>query len=120
MILVALEGFKRGVSADEADMNIEEVSTTVEPQFQEWLPGKTGEIRGGAIGAAKKTVSIKGELSDVPGFTLTAAATIANSTSYFGAGAMDLFMTRGTVTEARQDWWKMEAEFIGHAGVEED
>jgi hypothetical protein len=65
--LVGLTGFQRGVDADETAINIEEIVTTVEPEWREHLPDRKNNSRGFAHGNVNKTVGIRGEIAEARG-----------------------------------------------------
>lgn len=122
LTLVNLSGFAAGVTADETGINVEEFKTTVEPEFRNVVPGKTGEGRGFVVAAMKKNVSISGEVSGSTGVMAAVAATAfapANSSAYFGAPSTGLYLTKGEVTESRDGGAlkKMSAEFEALAGI---
>lgn len=121
MTLINLSGeFKFGMTSAQTGINIREQRTTVEPEYREMLPGLNNEIRGGAIGAAKKTVSISGEVATDTGImaaTFIAGFAPANSSAYFGAPATVLLMTRAEVTESRSGWKDLSADFEAYAGI---
>lgn len=108
-----------GVSADETGINVREFRCTVEPEYIEHLPNKVNEVRGSAIGAMKLTLSISGEILLTTGImaaTATAAVTVANSKTYFGAPTTGLTLTRGEVTESRDGWKDVSVDFEAFAG----
>jgi len=120
--LINLTGFQAGVAADETGINIKTFKTTVEPEFNNILAGKSGTARGKGVGDMKKNVSLDGEVSGSTGVmaaTATAAFTPANSSSYFGAPTTGLYLTKGEVTESRENgaWKEMSAEFEAYAGI---
>lgn len=110
----------RGVTSDESGMNIEEIATTVKPEFKEFLMNKTNEKIGFAVAPAELDISIKGEVSDpasLPGTDFATAATLANTVEYMGAAGYDIFCDEGTFTENRSAWFVVDQKFSGNAGV---
>ena len=113
---VNLSGFKRGINSDEAGINIAKFDIEVEPEINDWLPGKDGQARGKAVGDPQRKVSLEGEIFDitaagsvfVAGFATALVPT--NSVNYFGATAGGLYIDRGTVGNAREGWKHVSAE----------
>lgn len=124
MTLVNISGtgttYQRGIAAEEVSVNIREFKTVVEPEYKELLPNKVNEIRGFAVGAMKKTVTISGEVGGSTGVmaaVTTTAFVPGNSSAYFGAPTTGLYLDSGEVTESRDGWKDVTATFTAHAGV---
>ena len=120
MDLVNLTGAQRGIAEDETGINIRSFKTTVEPEFKDKLPGKSGEIRGFAVGAMQTSVAIEGEVfgdTGIMALTATTAASVANTYTYFGNGAPDLYLDKGEVTEAREGFKEVMVDLSGNQGV---
>lgn len=118
--LVNLTGFQRGIASDETGINVRQFRTVVEPEWKEFLGDKQNAARGFAVAPMKKTVNIEGEVSGSTG-VMAAVATTAfapvNSSAYFGAPTTGLYLDRGEVTEGRDAWKDVTAEFTANAGI---
>ena len=122
LTLINLSGFSAGVASDETGINVKEFKTTVEPEFKNYVPGKTGEIRGAVLAPMKKSVTISGEVTGNTGIMAAVAATAyaaSNSSAYFGAPTTGLYLVRGEVTESRDNGAlkEMSADFEAYAGI---
>lgn len=118
--LVNLSGFQWGVASDETGINIRSFRCRIAPEFKEFLKGKTGAKRGFAVEVPELSVSIEGEISGSTGImaaVVTTATTIANSTAYFGAPTTGKYLDSAEVTEGREGWKDLTAEFSSNAGI---
>lgn len=112
-----------GVAADETGINIASFKTTIEPEFKKPLNNKQDEVRGWAVGAIKKEVSIEGEqllLTGVMAIVATTAFAPTNTSSgtgYFGAPTTGLYMDRAEITESRGEWKSVSVTLTANAGV---
>ena len=105
-----------GVTADETGINVSEFTVEVEPEFRAELQGKTGEVKGLAIGPVKRTVTVSGEyIAAVSAYVVTAATVLTGSTTPLG-GTGGLYLTRGSVRESR-GWKEVSLTFESYAGV---
>ena len=118
--LINLLNYTFGVTSEETvvAINVREVSTEVVPELNETLAGKSGEVKGKAVGPGKGTVRVSGEHSSATNPTLgfTTAATVANTTTHFGRSG-GLYLVRGSVTETRDGFKTIDAEFESYAGI---
>lgn len=120
LTLVNLTGFQRGILTDEVGINIREHKTTVQPELKEFLKDKQNLNRGFATGPMQKEVNIQGEVSGATGLmaaTATTAFAEANSSAYFGAPTTGLYLDKAEVTESRDGWKDVTADFSAFAGI---
>lgn len=125
--LLNASGFQWGVASDETGINIESFTTDVAPEFRDKLPKKDGTIRSVAVAPAMVTVKIKGEISGNTGVmagTFIIGIALANTIAYFGApasaatsSASAMLLTKGTITEKRNGWKDLDAEYEGYSGL---
>lgn len=121
LTLVNLSGFQRGVASDEAGINIESFAVEVSPEVNEWLPGKTGEARGKAVGAPQGKLTFSGEIFDISlgigAASFSTAFVPVNTTAYLGRSAGGWYLNSGTVSSDRAGWKSISAEAESRAGV---
>jgi hypothetical protein len=118
--LVNLTGFQWGINADETGINIRSFKCKIAPEFKEYLKGKSGAKRGFAVEVPELTISLEGEISGATGVmaaVTTTATTLANSSAYFGAPTTGKYLDSAEVTEGREGWKDLTAEFSAQAGI---
>lgn len=120
LTLVNLTGFQRGIESDETGINVSRFSVEVEPEINEWLPGKDGQARGKAVGDPMGKLTIEGEVSGANGVmaaVFTTAFVPTNDVTYFGRSAGGFYLDRGTVDQERDGWRKVSTEFSSRFNV---
>jgi hypothetical protein len=112
-----------GVTSDETGINVSSFKISIEPEFKKPLNDKSDEVRGYAIGAVKKEVSIEGEqllLTGVMAAVVGTAFVPTNTTSgtgYFGAPTTGLYLDKAEISMSRGEWKTVSASFTANAGV---
>ena len=112
-----------GVAADETGINISSFKVSIEPEFKKPLNSRIDEVRGWAVGAVKKEVTIEGEQLLLTGVMAAVVGTAfvpsntSSGTGYFGAPTTGLYLDKADVSESRGDWKTITASFTANAGV---
>ena len=104
--LINLTGFTDGIAADEGGIDVSKFTASVEPEFENFIPGKYGAARGAILGPMKLDGSVAGEISANTGLmaaVLGTAMTIANSTAYWGAPTTGKYLRKGEVELEREN-----------------
>jgi hypothetical protein len=118
---VNLTGYQRGIEADETGINISKFTLEVEPEINDWLPGKDGQARGKAVGDPMGKLTVEGEHNTTLAGIMVVVATTAfvpgNDVTYFGRSAGGFYFDRGTVDQERDGWRKATVEFSSRFNV---
>lgn len=122
LTLINLSGYQRGVASDEVGINIERFDVEVEPEINDWLPGKDGQARGKAVGDPMGKLTIEGEIGAGGVGSILVAVFITpfvpvNSVTYFGRSAGGFYLDRGTVSQKRDGWKSISAELSSRFNV---
>lgn len=118
---VNLSGFQFGISNNESNINCAEFSVEVEPEYKEFLMNIVGASRGFAFGDPAGKLTLVGEISSTGGSFFTAgfgtAFVPSNTSNYFGRSAGGWYLDRGTISQKRNGWWDVNAEFSSKPGI---
>lgn len=117
---VNLSGFQRGVESDETGINVSKFTLEVEPEINDWLPGKDGQARGKAVGDPMGKLTIEGEISGATGVMAIVATTAfvpTNEVTYFGRTTGGFYFDRGTIDQERDGWKKVTVELSSRFAV---
>lgn len=102
--LVDLSGYQFGIETAETSIEVKSFVVVTEPQFKNYQVSRTNENIGFAVGPARQTITLEGELNasslGVLAFTFATACTLANDKDYFGVTTGDVFMDSVTVTQS--------------------
>lgn len=117
---VNLNGFQRGIAADETAINCRRFSVTVEPEFKDKLQGITGMVRGFAVADPMGKLTMEGEIfagTGIMAATFASAFTPVNEDGYFGRSQGGWYLDSGNVDETREGWLSLTAELSSNYNV---
>lgn len=117
---VNLSGFQRGIESNETGINCSRFGLEVEPEINDWLSGIDGQSRGKAVGDPMGKLTIEGEISGSTGVMAAVFGTAfvpVNDVTYFGRSAGGFYLNRGNVTQEREGWKSVTAEFESRFNV---
>lgn len=121
LTLVNVTGFFRGVRVDESGINVSSFKSSIEPEWTETLPDRQNVVRGFAQAPQMLDLTVEGEfnttLAGLMLVVLGTAATIANSSAFWGAPSTGKYFMKGSVDEDRSGWGKMSMELKSYSGV---
>jgi len=118
--LVSLSGFTRGISSDESGINIESLDVSSRPEFKDFVNGKDGLVRGFAVGDVMSEITISGEVLSTAGIMNIAIGTAfvpTNSVNNFGQSAGGCYPDSVSLTQSRDGFKKVSAQFTRNANV---